>query len=527
MWNWKDMIRTLWPKFVESQIEQPAEVVQEKDEVKIESKTESKPAPISKPLPTPKTVSRPRPKLKPASKITLEQKSDELHINLGLDWGTALTKVAYRDVGAEEAGLITFKGKDLDNALLPAITYISDTGNIGSIEADHESSDYISVKYLKMSLADMPLPGDRGSEAGSVELDADIVKALSAYYLADIITKSKEWILEHESERAKGREIKWSANVGVPVEQYGSSIGDKFQEVLAVAWEWVQQSHIPTTIDEALRAYARTATTISLEKSPCQAIPEIAAAIYSFVERHDSEPAVYVYADIGAGTLDVVAFRYLRKGGQPRINCYSGAVGPLGLAALAHQLSQDVAVEFDDILQVLATSKLPLRIGTNQAETDSKLYELERNIQRHIAPVITKAKHYDGRDWLQERIQPNSWKSLTYGDFDVQDIEPLLIFIGGGGGGSTWYRNAIAYLYHEHDLLKAGIPPFELLEIPKPEKLNLNGLREKDFHRFAIAYGLSVPYGEGPDYAGPEAFDKIKSVVRPRPRDWTDTKDLM
>src|SRR5690606_24408434 len=83
------------------------------------------------------------------------------------------------------------------------------------------------------------------------------------------------------------------------------------------------------------------------------------------------------------------------------------------------------------------------------------------------------------------------------------DMRPLIIFVGGGGAVAKWYQHWILATYEDFQHANAGIPPYELTEVPKPTDLDLVGLSDSDFRRFAIAYGLSVPYGEGAEVSLP------------------------
>ncbi|QOZ38462.1 hypothetical protein XH92_40065 [Bradyrhizobium sp. CCBAU 53421] len=46
-----------------------------------------------------------------------------------------------------------------------------------------------------------------------------------------------------------------------------------------------------------------------------------------------------------------------------------------------------------------------------------------------------------------------------------------------------------------------------------------------DFTRFAISYGLSIPFGEGPEIRLPSRFKEAEPPKAWRPRDWVDYVD--
>ena len=55
-------------------------------------------------------------------------------------------------------------------------------------------------------------------------------------------------------------------------------------------------------------------------------------------------------------------------------------------------------------------------------------------------------------------------------------LEPLIVFVGGGGAGSKWYLDAIHSTHEDFQHIDAGIPCYELSEVPMPSDLDLNGL---------------------------------------------------
>jgi hypothetical protein len=41
--------------------------------------------------------------------------------------------------------------------------------------------------------------------------------------------------------------------------------------------------------------------------------------------------------------------------------------------------------------------------------------------------------------------------------------------------------------------------PYQLTEVPLPDDFEIGDLDRRQFHRFAVACGLSVPFGERPE----------------------------
>jgi hypothetical protein len=92
-------------------------------------------------------------------------------------------------------------------------------------------------------------------------------------------------------------------------------------------------------------------------------------------------------------------------------------------------------------------------------------------------------------------------------------MQPLVVFIGGGGCRSEWYGSSINSTHAEYQQIGADVPPYKILQVPKPKDLVMAGPGDGEFIRFAISYGLSIPFGEGPEIKLPSQF----SVPPPSP----------
>jgi hypothetical protein len=69
-----------------------------------------------------------------------------------------------------------------------------------------------------------------------------------------------------------------------------------------------------------------------------------------------------------------------------------------------------------------------------------------------------------------------------------------------------------------------------MIEVPKPGDIAMASLHRDEFRRFAISYGLSIPFGEGPDVGLPSQFSKAEPLAtRKLPGhvvDYADSKDV-
>lgn len=440
-------------------------------------------------------------------------------VNFGIDFGTSFTKVCFRDVGTEESGIVAFGAEQASGHLLPTIVAIDNAGKLFCGDEVPSGRPVTRIPYLKMRLAGANFGSTLPATAGVDLNDPLAVRALSSWFLARVLQRSQQWIARHQRDRLKNRRPVWSANVGVPVEHYDSDALEVFRQVLAMAWLWVKTDRLPATLDDLLRASHSAVPELEAEIPDFHAVPEIAAAVQSFVMSRQAEPGIYVYFDIGGGTIDGVAFNFINDRGERRINFYSGKVSPLGLSALAGALDRDAGHQVDaETLDRLLTDAAP-----------SSKESFAAKIQLLVAEVIVTAKRKDGRNWIGDSVQARRHQRKFIGSPDPSRIAPLIVFLGGGGARAKWYQTAISSTHKDFNHKNGGIPPYKLVEVPKPVDLAMSTLHEDEFRRFAISYGLSIPFGEGPDIGLPSQFAEAERPSAWRPPgliDYADSKDV-
>ncbi|MGO8249016.1 hypothetical protein [Rhizobium johnstonii] len=444
-------------------------------------------------------------------------KARPLAINLGIDFGTSFTKVCFRDLGSEVSGTVA-AGKGGKEALVPSIVAIGSAGQLFFGDSVSGKKSTVIIPYLKMRLAGGPI-GERLPELEGIDLNkAESVRALAAWFLASVIQRSQQWLAVHEADRLKNRVPVWSANVGVPVEHYDSQALATFEEVLGVAWLWVKHDQVPKTFQQALSSYGVTQPRLATEVTDFHAVPEIAAAVQSFVMSREAGPGIYVYFDVGGGTVDGVAFNYLNFRGERRINFYSGKVEPLGVSAIGASLAQGAPGEIDAVrLEKLL-----------KACSQSTLAELVLRIHKLVAYVVMTARRKDGRNWQEDAFQSADYERKFIGRLSTSRMRPLIVFIGGGGSKSEWYKTSIESTYKAFQHHNAGVPPYKLVEVPRPKDFIIPKGSADEFMRFAISYGLSFPFGEGPDIGLPSQFgeaEKLRQWTPPGVVDYADSKD--
>lgn len=498
-----------------------------------------------------------------------------LFLNFGIDFGTSFTKVCVRDIDRENSWIVNFTDDKMqvNDALLPTKIFIQNDGKLltGLTLSEWKTvntNEGILVDFVKMRLANIDLlqeekiySFDQLSHFKQINLNTpEQIENLCTFYLSDIIIKAKYWVLKNNYELVNNLDVNWSVNVGVPVKYFDSLAINRFKKIIRLAL-LLTENH-PNNFQELcqiMKENRQKLAKLSMNKADDEipiagfAVPEIKAAIYSYTISRQAKDGIYIFFDIGSGTTEGVSFRFWRQDGTPKIEFYSGEVEAIGISAISKNIAQeydldefDIASDLekgddsllssiDDYSQNIATvakqgefiANKTFLLEENKRLTIENVKEHLKNttdkknqlllclilaqnlIHRIVAKIIVECKKKNP-EYFEEKVKNDSNKNLT-------------VFIGGGGKVSSYYQDTIKSTHTAFNQKNANIPPYELKNVPYPgggltetEDFNMSGISINYFHRFAIAYGLSIPDGEGAEIEGFPSLYKEKPV-EPQP----------
>ena len=459
------------------------------------------------------------PKLPSAQDFTLE-------INLGIDFGTGFTKVCFRDLASDRSEIVTFTetdDADLEQALLcTKVAILNDgtllTGLTAAEWAQNKQPMQKTIEFIKMRLAHLDLPEEAEWRLDQVpELDdPETVENICAYFLSTVITRAQEWIQHNRADLFINQTTRWSLNTGVPVEYCDSPALARFQQVLSLAWLLANtpSSKQPLTINSLneLGTYLRQWRQHNHDKPlDCFTTPEISAAVWSFLSSRQAEEKFYTFFDFGDGTLDGTAFRFWRENeGELKVDFYIGQVRPLGVTAFTQQTASELQTTSEAIRQAL----LDWQPATNtDLHSNMHLSKTRRQVQQLVATVVIGGK-------TQHREKRGT--QVANDEIGTQ----LEVFVGGGGGHNQFLEGTVQATYNDFRHERAGVPPYKIRRIPAPVDLSMNGLSPKEFHRFAVAYGLCIPGWEGPEIRLPSEVESNVASTSYGPKNQTKHEDM-
>ena len=162
---------------------------------------------------------------------------------------------------------------------------------------DFKNNEVGKISYLKMALVKQEfLDISNVFDEELIKGIKNSINALAAFYLAHLLDLAKQWVYDHWAKDIGKNEVIFSSNIGVPVEQLDNdSMKKKFANVFAVAWEWGNASQVFSTLQDIEENYKLFLKKVNIEKSYCQPVPEIKAAVDSFATSREARERIYIF----------------------------------------------------------------------------------------------------------------------------------------------------------------------------------------------------------------------------------------
>lgn len=379
-------------------------------------------------------------------------------ILLGVDFGTSFTKVVWRDWGGDDRyGVVRLGSTDYFRA-----------SEVWRDARDHlhlepASAEARSERWLKMRLADPQ------GDPSSVE---DLL-AMSIFFVGRAIRDAKAFVTAQFS----GRTIQWAGGaLGCPAAYHDDDRLPLFQRVADAAWAWAADPKAPSDLDSLRGWCAQSWPDAAATNFEVRA--EVAAAVDCFTMRPDASSGVYVFLDVGGGTLDGACFKLDRRSEHKDVFLFASKVERLGVEEARRAACQEWMPQLSNVAEQL--------IRTGRGEFKAELGWLKKELYRFIGTLIAEGK--GDENWLQLAFQrPAAWRSF---DDQLKDARPLPIFLGGGGMAHAVYRECADTVWAKNSLKNFDIPPLATGQFTPP---NADWPATAPFHRCAVAYGLTRP----------------------------------
>lgn len=386
------------------------------------------------------------------SRVT--QESEKVVI-VGIDFGTSFTKV-YFNQGGEIKQPLRFNVQGKSTYFIPTQLYYNQTLNQVFFE---EAPGRETLKYFKYSMINKDLITSEALARNNKSVLPKPEFLCSIFYIASLIKEIKKQI----SEILQTSNIKYSFNMGCPIDNYGDKNKGAYDAVLKLGYQLSLNGFEDGMTINALQDFYEQNKNCSF--SNLQTIPELYAEALWFIEQPSTGEGIYTILDIGGGTVDFASILVRRtQDGEKQTTIYSQNVMALGVEVLLQFMyPQTYKTQRETCINELKNKHVSMPWGWepkhNQDRKLKKAHEFDVKFAGGIAEVKERNRYL-----MDEQYKK---KILPYYSF-------------GGGADFKWYHSVIAS--HNYLFDKANIPPL------KNQPVILNGIPD---NRLIIAEQLT------------------------------------
>jgi len=448
--------------------------------------------------------------------------------NIGLDFGTAFTKCIVRR--SDEAFIVPLLG---DQFLLPSDVYVGKS-KLGLSGDSMDDERPVRVQNLKMALAEFAEDNTAGLWAANflqlredepqIDLFANPT-SLTIYFLARTIQKAKAFILTKSPDFNEAHGDRCFINMAVPVAHAEKTlIADKFEHCLRQAWLLASESNLPNWDQQQIGVALKNlnGTTLSADELPCYLYPEVSANVQSYIKSRAGADGLYLFVDVGAGTVDLSIFIYYTHPSNDRpITYIEAGVIHLGSSQIEIRVAQNLiqntqristycdGISPADTGQILVELQEVIRAVKEGRKKDEFLFQTMRATETLLEDeLLIQAAKVLGVARIK-MIQDANGQNLIAG---ADQWRRLQLLIGGGGAGSALYSNAVNAWF---DLCRNPRPAPKPMPLPQDLKWPASFSAERqasDFRRFTVAYGLSFYRADLEEHRYPKEVHRVAGV---------------
>ena len=432
-------------------------------------------------------------------------------IQIGFDFGTSYCKCICRDVLIDKAWVHLPPGAQEQELpfLLPSALVLKDgvIGHVGKCRSHYPENGLYHLKHALVKTAlqewDDPVLAPYCGNGGSVDgcRLSGLVEACAVYFLAGAFGMVREDVRRRLPNFGKLPNDYMAINLAVPVaDAERPQVNSLFHKVLCEAWNLADQlaGHppMPLTELESLRKKNKNCMDDSLGAA-CFIYPEVSANVQGFVQSRVSSPGIYLFSDAGAGTVDQSAFIFMHRNEDQseHLTYLHGNVLPLGSSQIEQKAASMSGSADWSFLEKWREKK-------EQGDNDRELMH--------------------AREWIAESLGAGTQATLAFTKqklYVKDQLTEIKVIFGGGGHCEHPYKTAVMKTF-SGQLFRRAITP-DVVGLPVPRDLELNGSETRWMRRLSVAYGLSF---EKSVLAG---FTYPKDVDNPTPDQiWPRRKNI-
>lgn len=397
-------------------------------------------------------------------------------VQIGLDFGTAFLKGVCRDLMKDSAWVyVPSNARSHVACLVPA----SITVSRGEISRGNGSGSLPSVKMALRRVAmgewDDPVLEPFASAAGTRDPRQlrRFVECCATYLIAETLAGVRRSI-ESRLKGFGGHPDDYAAvNMAIPVaDAQLPAVNRAFLTALRAGWRLSEGLQVgqPLRIEEVQRVLTEATAESKTGDDACFVYPEVSANVQGFVRSRMSKPDIYLFCDVGAGTVDLSVFIYHQHNNVDSLTYLAACVAPLGSSQIEYRAS--------------------LHSHGNDEPAIARLRELKERNAKH--PALDAARESIVSELTTEAVRTLALAKRKL--YNRNQLGRARIIFGGGGFCESPYGTGTCAAFAS-DIFPNRIKP-DRLGMPKPTDLDLHDKHAAWMNRLSVAYGLSFPRQE-------------------------------
>lgn len=425
----------------------------------------------------------------------------EERIIIGFDFGTTCCKAVIRtpDRDHSRAIAVQFELSKRAPYFLPTCLWIDKSGKTA---ISIESPGGICFPDLKITLLDNPRQVPDELQKQGINVRAEVA---TVCYLALALRIIRQHFL-HKYAAVYGKlKLGWELNLGIPAKSYEDSpIQQLFKRIACAAWKLSVMS-TPITIHHAESVLAESQLSgfsPGIHPDLINIVPELAGEATGFIKSPLAPKDLYVLVDIGGTTLDVTSFHLYDKNFDQKGALLTAEVDRLG-ALILHKSRLKL------INEKMGTTKY-----SQKFEDQSPLFCLPEQ-EDYIVPERLKASLESHDISFQKQCEKTLIRTICalrdkrYATSPAWD-RGLPVLLSGGGSFAPFYKKIVQIVekWASSQFCKKG---FRISHLPKPSNLEAINISETNYHRLAVAFGLSIPFD---DICHIDPLKKTSDIIR-------------
>lgn len=423
-------------------------------------------------------------------------------VRIGLDFGTSSIKAAYRGGDEKTIPLRLGKGTGIEQYIMNPTMRLDGT----TIRFFNERTiEDLSWKRCLSCRSGGNLVCTQGKEKCPLERKAahvpefqgmdmlDMTFFLASVYLGYVLKRINAALVKDLKKRYGTGKYRCSVHMCVPIgDMQKDPCKMVFQDALTLADQMFGLNAFekePEEISTLLRHWEKCRKLpVMLEESKGRrgrVFPEVYAEIASYAASKVAVTGAYILIDIGAGTVDMNVFRWVTANRTSVWASYCDGTGVLELEEKIMELLSDCKNEaVESCVQQMDQGCFPdmeaLSVLSADPQNQLKLKNALNSIYKDFCDKLAAdSRRIWGEALLKKGNEP--WNKLG-------------VFIGGGGAAlksiDEYLLNGIRGQVSAnilHDIRAELLPLPDEDEFEKPARM-----AKKDFHRLAVAYGLTL-----------------------------------